>query len=211
MKKLLFTLATAMMAISAMAFEAPETGYWLVMYDQFNVEYPYQLNPGSDGSWTTTVTLNYYPWGEFYWDQNKSAAENDLNRPNVPFFFVVAGTRLGAPTDLQPTQMGVAAHTMSNPLVETEYMYTVPVGYSYTLGVFVRDILDEQGNKIGEEYYVYCAQGPQTDVEEINASKAVAGVRYFNMAGQEMQEANGMTIVVTTYTDGTTSAAKVVK
>ena len=32
-----------------------------------------------------------------------------------------------------------------------------------------------------------------------------------SMAGQEMQEANGMTIVVTTYTDGTTSAVKVMK
>ena len=45
----------------------------------------------------------------------------------------------------------------------------------------------------------------------MNGGKAVAGVRYFNMAGQEMQEANGMTIVVTTYTDGTTSAVKVMK
>ena len=45
----------------------------------------------------------------------------------------------------------------------------------------------------------------------MNAGKTVAGVRYFNMAGQEMQEANGMTIVVTTYTDGTTSAVKVMK
>ena len=41
--------------------------------------------------------------------------------------------------------------------------------------------------------------------------KTVAGVRYFNMAGQEMSEANGLTIVVTTYTDGTTSAVKVMK
>ena len=32
-----------------------------------------------------------------------------------------------------------------------------------------------------------------------------------NMAGQEMQQANGVTIVVTTYTDGTTSAVKVMK
>ena len=40
---------------------------------------------------------------------------------------------------------------------------------------------------------------------------SVANVRYFNMAGQEMQQANGMTIVVTTYTDGTTSSVKVVK
>ncbi len=41
--------------------------------------------------------------------------------------------------------------------------------------------------------------------------KTVAGVRYFNVAGQEMKQAEGLTIVVTTYTDGTTSAAKVVK
>ena len=52
---------------------------------------------------------------------------------------------------------------------------------------------------------------PATGLSEMNADKAVAGVRYFNMAGQEMQEANGMTIVVTTYTDGTTSTVKVMK
>ena len=52
---------------------------------------------------------------------------------------------------------------------------------------------------------------PLTGIDEMNADKAVAGVRYFNMAGQEMQQANGLTIMVTTYTDGTTSAVKVVK
>ena len=50
-----------------------------------------------------------------------------------------------------------------------------------------------------------------TSVNELVNGKTVAGVRYFNMAGQEMQEANGITIVVTTYTDGTTSAVKVMK
>ena len=50
-----------------------------------------------------------------------------------------------------------------------------------------------------------------TGVNELVNGKTVAGVRYFNMAGQEMQEANGITIVVTTYTDGTTSAVKVIK
>ena len=52
---------------------------------------------------------------------------------------------------------------------------------------------------------------PVTGIEEMMSGKQVAGVRYFNMAGQEMREANGLTIVVTTYTDGTTSAVKVVK
>ena len=49
------------------------------------------------------------------------------------------------------------------------------------------------------------------DVEELMAGKTVAGVRYYNVVGQEMQQANGPTIVVTTYTDGTTSTVKVVK
>ena len=52
---------------------------------------------------------------------------------------------------------------------------------------------------------------PETGVNELMNGKTVAGVRYFNLAGQEMQEANGVTIVVTTYTDGTTSAVKVMK
>ncbi len=50
-----------------------------------------------------------------------------------------------------------------------------------------------------------------TGVLEVVGGKQVAGVRYYNMAGQEMTEANGLTIVVTTYTDGTTSAVKVMK
>ncbi|MBR5169582.1 MAG: DUF4465 domain-containing protein [Muribaculaceae bacterium] len=50
-----------------------------------------------------------------------------------------------------------------------------------------------------------------TGIDEMMGGKTVAGVRYFNMAGQEMQQAEGLTIVVTTYTDGTTSAVKVIK
>lgn len=48
-------------------------------------------------------------------------------------------------------------------------------------------------------------------VSELVNGKQVANVRYYNIAGQEMPESNGMTIVVTTYTDGTTSTTKVVK
>ncbi len=54
-------------------------------------------------------------------------------------------------------------------------------------------------------------EDPGTGVNELMNGKSIATVRYFNMAGQEMQEANGMTIVVTTYSDGTTTAVKVMK
>ena len=52
---------------------------------------------------------------------------------------------------------------------------------------------------------------PVTGIEEKASDKQVASVRYFNAVGQEMQEANGVTIVVTTYSDGTTSTIKVMK
>ncbi len=50
-----------------------------------------------------------------------------------------------------------------------------------------------------------------TAIESVNANKAIAGVRYYNLAGQQMREPNGATIVVTTYTDGTSSTSKVIK
>jgi len=185
-------------------------GWWIVLTDINGEEVWYELHEGTDGSWVTTVTLNYGDYGTFYWDPELSAAENNLNRPNVPYHFVVDGQVWGAPEADQATLMGEAANTMSNPLYENANNYTVPVGYSYVLGIYVDPSTEDQLGD-GTFYYVYCAQGPQTDVDELNAAKTVAGVRYFNLAGQEMQEANGMTIVVTTYTDGTTSAVKVMK
>ena len=50
-----------------------------------------------------------------------------------------------------------------------------------------------------------------TSVAQVNAGKTVASVRYYNVAGQQVAQPTGLTIQVTTYTDGTTSAAKVVK
>lgn len=58
---------------------------------------------------------------------------------------------------------------------------------------------------------VFPNPNPDTAVNEVNTGKTVANVRYYNMAGQEMAQPQGMVIKVTTYTDGTTSSAKVVK
>lgn len=51
----------------------------------------------------------------------------------------------------------------------------------------------------------------RTGVDELNAGKQISGVRYYNLAGQEMAQPSGMTIQVTTYTDGTRTATKVIK
>ena len=51
-----------------------------------------------------------------------------------------------------------------------------------------------------------------TGVNGINAGKTVASVKYYNVAGQAADKAfQGVNIVVTTYTDGTTSTIKVIK
>ena len=65
----------------------------------------------------------------------------------------------------------------------------------------------------GGNFAVYRLTKGSGGVEELinDTEKVVAGVRYYNIMGQEMQEANGLTIVVTTYTDGSHSAVKVIK
>ena len=59
--------------------------------------------------------------------------------------------------------------------------------------------------------YLEVFPNPSTAISEVSVIKSVANVRYYNMAGQEMAQPQGMVIKVTTYTDGTTSSAKVVK
>ena len=49
-------------------------------------------------------------------------------------------------------------------------------------------------------------------VEELDANKTVAGVVYYNLAGQQSaQPVSGVNIIVTTYSDGSTTTAKVIK
>ena len=50
-----------------------------------------------------------------------------------------------------------------------------------------------------------------TGINELANSKQIAGTRYYNAMGQEINQPNGVTIVVTTYTDGTSTAVKVVR
>lgn len=67
------------------------------------------------------------------------------------------------------------------------------------------------GKVPSEDVQYWFVISPTISVNEVNGDKAIARVRYFNMAGQEMPEPDGMTIIVTTYTDGTTSTIKVMK
>ena len=49
-------------------------------------------------------------------------------------------------------------------------------------------------------------------VTDVNTSKQVAGVKYYNLAGVEgAKPFDGVNVVVTTYTDGTNVTTKVIK
>jgi hypothetical protein len=93
------------------------------------------------------------------------------------------------------------------------YMYrTNAEGYEplFTQNIGIQAIYTVNGERNASNI-VWLYPGEDTKVNELNAGKTVANVRYFNVAGQEMAQPEGMTIKVTTYTDGTTSAVKVVK
>jgi gingipain R/gingipain K len=127
---------------------------------------------------------------------------------------------------------GIDFHGVTVTLVNNETAEGTELHYNITLNgeLIVEDAIYEDAFALtvdGEYYIDFWATAPgmldsshggliftidpTTGLSEVVAGKNIANVRYFNVAGQEMTQAEGLTIVVTTYTDGTTSAAKVVK
>ena len=90
-------------------------------------------------------------------------------------------------------------------------LYDDPVAFEVDGDYMVEAYAITPGKTESEHVSVSFVVSPRTGLDEFFGDKAVSSVRYFNAAGQEMQEANGVTIVVTTYTNGTTSAVKVMK
>ena len=164
-------------------------GYWLVMVQADGSEEFIELNLGANGDYITAYDVIYplyYNVGNFY--------------------FVIDDVAYGAPAEGTEAFLGDA---MQNPLsAENTNTYFVYNGYSYSIGIHL--VMNEETLEV-VGYTAYVAKGGPVSVDELANGKTIANVRYFNMAGQEMQSVNGMTIKVITYTDGTTSAVKVMK
>ena len=164
-------------------------GYWLVMVQADGTEEYIQLNLGANGDYITAYDVIYplyYNVGNFY--------------------FVIDDVAYGAEADGTEAFLGDA---MQNPLsADNTNTYFVYNGYSYSIGIHL--VINEETLEV-VGYTAYVAKGGPVSVDELANGKTIANVRYYNMAGQEMQSVNGMTIKVTTYTDGTTSAVKVMK
>ena len=91
-------------------------------------------------------------------------------------------------------------------------------GKTYNFDAIVRMIEPTGGNMLRENnsngYIVYPLNLSEPVVTGINdvTGKAVAGVKYYNVAGIESDRPfEGVNIIVTTYTDGSRSSAKVLK
>ena len=171
-----------------------DTGVWLVVLTQDGEEVWNEMDLTED-HYSYFLSLDYDTYGTYGYDAGE-------DRPDVEMYVVVDGVVMGAP---EAGQVVDIAEPANNILEETENNYVLEeaLGRIYQMGVYT--------NSDGEKYLVASPMPDYTGIDELLNGKTVAGVRYFNMAGQEMQEANGVTIVVTTYTDGTTSAVKVIK
>ena len=96
------------------------------------------------------------------------------------------------------------------------YFYRTNTGdnpmFTWRIGIQLNYTVEGVTNKSDIVYLeVYEQPSTPSAVNELNDGKQVANVRYFNFAGQEMTQPAGPTIQVTTYSDGTTSATKVIK
>ena len=203
-----FAASATSMAAPSEEPTAPDNDYKLVVIDYKGLEHTFDLYEDANGYYTTTLAFDYDPYYEFEWDYTKTDKENKESHP-VPFYFYVNGERYGAESTTPASfdiKNGNPPTSYKNPLTaDAEEYYTLPIGYAYELGVTIID----------GKYYVYALNMVCPDcydsVDELSNSKIVAGVHYYNLAGQEVKEASGATIVVTTYTDGSISTSKVMK
>ena len=126
------------------------------------------------------------------------------------FDYATYGASNGFDTDMTEIPYGYSGYDF---YLRRVYFYRTNMGddpmFNWRIGMQLNYTVDGVTNKSD---IVYLEVYPKpTAIDEVNAGKSVAGVRYFNMAGQEMAQPSGLTIQVTTYSDGTTSAAKVIK
>ena len=89
--------------------------------------------------------------------------------------------------------------------------YSAPIWFT-TPGEYVVEAYALADGKLASDIVSHEFEvSTSTGINEATTSKAIVNTRYFNVMGQQIQQPNGMTIVVTTYSDGTTTAVKVMK
>ena len=125
------------------------------------------------------------------------------------FDYATYGLGNGFDTDMTEIPYGYSGYDF---YLRRVYFYRTNQGdnpmFTWRIGMQLNYTVDGVTNKSD---IVYLNVYPHSAVSELDAAKDVTAVRYYNVAGQEMTQPSGLTIQVTTYSDGTTVATKVIK
>ena len=125
------------------------------------------------------------------------------------FDYDTYGANNGFDTDMTEIPYGYSGYDF---YLRRVYFYRTNQGenpfFTWRIGIQVHYTVEGVRNSSD---IVYLEVYEPSAVSEMAGGKEVSAVRYFNMAGQELSQPQGLTIQVTTLTDGTTAATKVIK
>ena len=125
------------------------------------------------------------------------------------FDYDTYGASNGFDTDMTEIPYGYSGYDF---YLRRVYFYRTNEGenpfFTWRIGIQVHYTVEGVRNSSD---IVYLEVYEPSAVSEMAGGKEVSAVRYFNMAGQELSQPQGLTIQVTTFTDGTTMATKVIK
>lgn len=125
------------------------------------------------------------------------------------FDYDTYGANNGFDTDMTEIPYGYSGYDF---YLRRVYFYRTNQGenpfFTWRIGIQVHYTVEGVRNSSD---IVYLEVYEPSAVSEMAGGKEVSAVRYFNMAGQELSQPQGLTIQVTTFTDGTTTATKVIK
>ena len=122
-------------------YDPHEVGYWAVLKDRYGHDLWYKLDGTNDEEgYHTALYLVYSTFGGY----NPETTTEILK---IPLYIVKDGLRFGPPSANQSVYLGIASN---NPLVESDYCYTIPVGFAYIIGA-----VPYPGT---EDLYLYVAQ-----------------------------------------------------
>ncbi len=186
-----------------------------------------------ENSGTVEYAPNYYCAANFYngiegGNQACMGSENHgnfffMNPKPQEYAMIVWAKYDGNNTFSVPAGEGANEHRFNgefevNMSMNSNPTFSPTTGKAYKFEAIVRRIESTGGNTLrankSNDYIVYPLNLSDDVVTGINnvTGKTVAGVKYYNLAGMESDRPfEGVNIIVTTYTDGSRSSAKVLK
>ena len=127
------------------------------------------------------------------------------------FDYETYGPNNGFDTDMTEIPYGYSGYDF---YLRRVYFYRTNQGdnpmFDWRIGLQLNYTVNGITNK-SDIVYLEVNPRPHSAVNEIEAGKTVTAVNYYNLAGQQMANPSGLTIQVTTYSDGTTTATRVIK